>query len=164
MARPRALVVLKKARETAGGFAPEVTSWISENLQLRTTVPDLVISDSGELAGGIIDTKDILEHVQVHKSELPGVIVGPDSTPTLSFTSGSEGRPKGVRGRHFSLLHYFPWMAERFGLSENDRLYGATYAFAATQAKTHVVRCYQESLTIQFKEIFSLHYFSVWLH
>lgn len=115
--------MLKKARETAGGFAPEVTSWITENLQLRTTVPDLVINDSGELTGGAICGQDVLKHAQPLKSQLPNVVVGPDSTPTLSFTSGSEGRPKGVRGRHFSLLHYFPWMAERFGLSEKDRLY-----------------------------------------
>ncbi len=52
---------------------------------------------------------------------MPRVQVGPDSIPTLSFTSGSEGRPKGVQGRFFSLTYYFPWMAERFGLSEEDR-------------------------------------------
>lgn len=63
----------------------------------------------------------MLEEQQKFKSDLPGVLVGPDSTPTLSFTSGSEGKPKGVKGRHFSLTHYFPWMAETFGLSENDK-------------------------------------------
>jgi L-aminoadipate-semialdehyde dehydrogenase len=63
----------------------------------------------------------VLEDQQKLKTELPGVLVGPDSTPTLSFTSGSEGKPKGVKGRHFSLTHYFPWMAETFGLSENDK-------------------------------------------
>lgn len=55
------------------------------------------------------------------RSRTPEVIIGPDDTPTLSFTSGSEGIPKGVRGRHFSLTYYFPWMAETFGLSESDR-------------------------------------------
>lgn len=28
---------------------------------------------------------------------------------------------RGVLGRHFSLAYYFPWMKERFGLSENDK-------------------------------------------
>lgn len=97
--------------------------WISENLQLRTTVPDLVINDDGFLRGGPTQDQDILQDCQSLAADIPGVVVGPDSTPTLSFTSGSEGRPKGVRGRHFSLLHYFPWMSQEFGLSENDRLY-----------------------------------------
>ena len=68
----------------------------------------------------VIANKDIFKDQFQFKSHPPKVVVGPDSTPTLSFTSGSEGVPKGVRGRHFSLTYYFPWMAETFGLSEND--------------------------------------------
>ncbi|KAJ1676930.1 large subunit of alpha-aminoadipate reductase, partial [Spiromyces aspiralis] len=49
------------------------------------------------------------------------VEVGPDSIGTLSFTSGSTGIPKGVRGRHFSLTHFYPWMGEEFGLNSDDR-------------------------------------------
>jgi len=122
VARPRALVVIKKATENAGGFAAEVTDWITENLDLRTTVPELYLRDDGGVEGGKVKTgQDALDDAQAQKERLPGVVVGPDSTPTLSFTSGSEGRPKGVRGRHFSLLHYFPWMAQRFGLSDKER-------------------------------------------
>lgn len=66
-------------------------------------------------------TDDILDSYQPSASRSPDVLVGPDSIPTLSFTSGSEGRPKGVQGRHFSLTHYFPWMAAHFALSERDR-------------------------------------------
>jgi len=121
VARPRALVVIKKAVEKAGGLASSVTTWIADNLHLRTTVPELIIEDGGRVSGGVHGSGDILGDVEALKANLPGVVVGPDSTPTLSFTSGSEGRPKGVRGRHFSLVHYFPWMAQRFGLTENDR-------------------------------------------
>lgn len=96
-------------------------NYIAENLQLRTEVPALQLRDDGTLVGGDQDGKDVLRDQQQLKAELPGVLVGPDSTPTLSFTSGSEGKPKGVKGRHFSLTHYFPWMAETFGLSENDK-------------------------------------------
>jgi L-aminoadipate-semialdehyde dehydrogenase len=81
----------------------------------------LQLKDDGTLVGGHNGGKDALDEQQEKRLELPGVLVGPDSTPTLSFTSGSEGRPKGVKGRHFSLTHYFPWMAETFGLSENDK-------------------------------------------
>jgi L-aminoadipate-semialdehyde dehydrogenase len=98
-----------------------VRNYVKENLQLRTEVPALELKDDGTLVGGAKDGKDVLDTQQQLKTELPGVLVGPDSTPTLSFTSGSEGKPKGVKGRHFSLTHYFPWMAETFGLSENDK-------------------------------------------
>ncbi|HSK79061.1 MAG TPA: non-ribosomal peptide synthase/polyketide synthase, partial [Thermoanaerobaculia bacterium] len=58
-------------------------------------------------------------------AELPGgglsVEVGPEDLAVITFTSGSTGRPKGVAGRHGPLTHFYPWMAERFGLSGEDR-------------------------------------------
>jgi hypothetical protein len=33
----------------------------------------------------------------------------------------STGLPKGVRGRHVSLTHFYPWMSLEFGFSANDR-------------------------------------------
>ncbi|OCK85757.1 L-aminoadipate-semialdehyde dehydrogenase-like protein large subunit [Lepidopterella palustris CBS 459.81] len=121
VSQPRALVVIDKATREAGPLSNQVRSYIAEHLNLRTEVPALQLKDDGTLVGGLKDGKDCLADQQSRKAHLPGVIVGPDSTPTLSFTSGSEGRPKGVKGRHFSLTHYFPWMAQTFGLSEKDR-------------------------------------------
>lgn len=118
VAQPRALVVIEKA----GVLAPLVRDYITEKLDILTEVPKLAIQDDGSLLGGSLDGgEDVLAAFAAKKAEPTGVIVGPDCNPTLSFTSGSEGIPKGVRGRHFSLTYYFPWMAERFGLSENDR-------------------------------------------
>lgn len=122
VARPRALVVIDKATRDAGPLDRSVRDWIKENLQLRTEVPALKLEGDGTLLGGLTSgSEDCLSDSTSKKADLPGVVVGPDSTPTLSFTSGSEGKPKGVKGRHFSLAYYFPWMQERFGLSENDR-------------------------------------------
>ncbi|KAF2017345.1 large subunit of L-aminoadipate-semialdehyde dehydrogenase [Aaosphaeria arxii CBS 175.79] len=121
VSKPRALVVIDKATKEAGPISEQVRTYIAENLDLKTEVPGLRLNDDGTLVGGLVGDRDVLDEQQKLKSELPGVLVGPDSTPTLSFTSGSEGKPKGVKGRHFSLTHYFPWMAETFNLSDQDK-------------------------------------------
>ncbi|CAG8975772.1 hypothetical protein HYALB_00009292 [Hymenoscyphus albidus] len=121
VARPRALVVIDKATKEAGELTYKVRNFIKENLDLRTEVPGLELKDDGTLVGGSINGKDVLKEQISLKSKGPGVVVGPDSTPTLSFTSGSEGRPKGVRGRHYSLAYYFDWMAENFKLTKDDK-------------------------------------------
>ncbi|KAA8648719.1 hypothetical protein EYZ11_004228 [Aspergillus tanneri] len=121
VARPRALINIEKATQDAGELSDKVRSFISENLQLRTEVPALALLDDGSLRGGSIEGQDVFSNQVPLKAKPVGVVVGPDSTPTLSFTSGSEGRPKGVRGRHFSLAYYFPWMSETFKLTPNDR-------------------------------------------
>jgi L-2-aminoadipate reductase len=122
VAKPRALVNIEKAIVDAGPLDKSVREYIDKELQLRTEVPALKLQDDGTVVGGSPQGgKDSLADAVEKKAAIPGVTVGPDSTPTLSFTSGSEGRPKGVKGRHFSLAYYFPWMAQRFGLSEKDR-------------------------------------------
>ncbi|RDW75635.1 L-aminoadipate-semialdehyde dehydrogenase [Coleophoma crateriformis] len=121
VARPRALVVIDKATREAGELTDKVRNFIAENLQLRTEVPGLELKDDGSLVGGLVNGKDVLLEQVSLKSKSPGVVVGPDSCPTLSFTSGSEGRPKGVLGRHYSLAYYFDWMAERFNLTKEDK-------------------------------------------
>ena len=133
------MIVIDKATREEGGLSPKVRNWIKENLDLRTEVPGLELLDDGRLRGGSLESDgvDVLEKQQPLGSKHPGVVVGPDSQPTLSFTSGmlraniagrfvdgktgSEGIPKGCKGRHYSLTYYQGWMAERFNLSENDR-------------------------------------------
>jgi L-aminoadipate-semialdehyde dehydrogenase len=121
VAKPRALVVIDKATQEAGPLSQTVREYISSSLQIRTEVPALKLQNDGSVVGGDIDGKDVFDAQYTKKSDSPGVTVGPDSIPTLSFTSGSEGRPKGVRGRHFSLAYYFPFMAKRFGMNETER-------------------------------------------
>jgi L-2-aminoadipate reductase len=121
VSQPRALIIIAKATKEAGGLSEKVRSFVDSELDLRTEIPALALLDDGKLLGGNRGDTDILDRVSSLKAKSPGVMVGPDSTPTLSFTSGSEGKPKGVRGRHFSLAYYFDWMAETFHLSANDR-------------------------------------------
>lgn len=109
VARPKGLLVLQKA----GVLSQYVEEWISSNLApLKISIPNLEISEDGMTLAGVPSGTS---------EQNTGVEIGPDDIPTLSFTSGSEGIPKGVRGRHFSLSYYFPWMAKHFGLSADER-------------------------------------------
>lgn len=117
VANPQGIIGIKKA----GVIDDLVENYIREELNVITRIPEIELQDDGSILGGIVNGKDILAEYEQYKSQRTGVVVGPDSNPTLSFTSGSEGLPKGVLGRHFSLAYYFPWMAKTFNLSENDK-------------------------------------------
>ncbi|QBM87771.1 aminoadipate-semialdehyde dehydrogenase precursor [Metschnikowia aff. pulcherrima] len=117
VARPLGLIGLEKA----GVLDDLVENYIETELNVISRIPQLKIQDDGEIVGGNVDGSDCLTEFQQFKDTPTGVVVGPDNNPTLSFTLGSEGVPKGVLGRHFSLAYYFPWMAQRFGLSSNDK-------------------------------------------
>jgi L-aminoadipate-semialdehyde dehydrogenase len=122
VASPRFLICIQRASDESGKLSDSVVEFIGSNLKIKATVPALQLVAGGSLKGGVINGQDVLEPQAAQRHlDITDVVVGPDSNPTLSFTSGSEGRPKGVLGRHFSLTYYFPWMAQRFGLSENDR-------------------------------------------
>ncbi|KAL0571240.1 large subunit of alpha-aminoadipate reductase, partial [Marasmius crinis-equi] len=121
VAQPRGLIVLKGA----GTLHPSVREFLNTELKIRVTVPALRVLPSGEIFGGVAESNDsesdvLSSHANLGETD-PNVILGPDSIGTLSFTSGSTGIPKGVKGRHYSLTHFFPWMGETFGLNENSR-------------------------------------------
>ncbi|KAI9098595.1 hypothetical protein DFS34DRAFT_78758 [Phlyctochytrium arcticum] len=118
VAKPRGLVVLQKA----GTLHQEVKDYIQENLDIKCTVPALEILDNGQCLGGSAKSNvDVFEKEQALAGTHPDIVLGPDSGSTLSFTSGSTGIPKGVKGRHFSLTHFYPWMQQEFHLTEHER-------------------------------------------
>lgn len=121
VAKPRFLICIHKANENFGPPSDLVLDFAAKNLSLKSTIPALQILDDGGLQGGLVGGTDCLNGLDYDREDPVHVLVGPDTHPTLSFTSGSEGKPKGVLGRHFSLTYYFPWMAEKFGLSMDDR-------------------------------------------
>ncbi|KAJ2320716.1 large subunit of alpha-aminoadipate reductase [Coemansia sp. RSA 2610] len=122
VAQPRGMVVLRHA----GELPQEVKDYVATELDVVCTVPALELLDDGELRGQA--DPSVADAVAAAAAEVDAasveddvVDVGHDSIGTLSFTSGSTGIPKGVRGRHFSLTHFYPWMAAEFGIGANDR-------------------------------------------
>lgn len=93
----------------------------SPNHEILGGKPKGSIISFSNAAIGTADGVDVLDAYRDLASLDPDIVIGPDTIGTLSFTSGSTGIPKGVQGRHFSLTHFFPWMGERFGLSEESK-------------------------------------------
>ncbi|KAL8803636.1 MAG: hypothetical protein Q9182_003051 [Xanthomendoza sp. 2 TL-2023] len=92
VAKPRALIIIQKASQDAGDLTEKVRSYISDNLKLKTEIPAIALQDDGNLRGGQKDEKDVLAPQAHLIDQMPGLVIGPDDIPTLSFTSGSEGR------------------------------------------------------------------------
>ncbi|KAL8849156.1 MAG: hypothetical protein Q9221_005833 [Calogaya cf. arnoldii] len=113
VAKPKALIIIEKASQEAGELTPQVRSYISDNLNLKTEVPALALQDNGRLNGGQRNGQDVLTPQSQLVNESPGLIVGPDDIPTLSFTSGSEGRPKEWMKREgATVTHLTPAMGQ----------------------------------------------------
>jgi L-aminoadipate-semialdehyde dehydrogenase len=113
---PRALLVIS----SAGTLASTVSEYIKDSLDLHVQIPAVEMTPNG-ITGSPAGEQDILEPFQQYAQTPAGVVLGPDSPATLSFTSGSTGIPKGVKGRHYSLTHFFPWMGKRFGLDSSSK-------------------------------------------
>lgn len=87
-----------------------VRTYIRDNLNLKCEIPALEVLNDGFLKGGNIDDHggaDILDLVRDSASKDVGVVIGPDSIGTLSFTSGSTGTPKGIVFFNIKRLHVF---------------------------------------------------------
>lgn len=94
VSQPKALITIGRARDENGTFAPRVQKYIDEELSLKIRVPELRVSDDGHLTGGEVDGKEVFTDAENKASAPPDVLVGPDSTSILSFTSGTTSTPK----------------------------------------------------------------------
>lgn len=87
VAQPKALINIKKATLDAGELSTTVRNYIDDSLSLKAEVPALFLDDDGTLYGGEEEELDLFEQFQSKKTNSPGILVGPDSNPTLSFVS-----------------------------------------------------------------------------
>jgi amino acid adenylation domain-containing protein len=94
----------------AGAVPAEVEGALSASVLVKIDLGGKSQGPSGDLDG-----------LGSLPAEAPDVEIGADSLAYLSFTSGTTGAPKAVMGRHGSLTHFTPWLAECFSLAEDDR-------------------------------------------
>lgn len=94
VSQPKGLITIGRARDENGTFAPRVQKYIDEELSLKIRVPELRMSDDAHLTGGEVDGKEVFTDTESKASAPPDVLVGPDSTSILSFTSGTTSTPK----------------------------------------------------------------------
>lgn len=94
MATPRGLIFISQA----GQIDPTVHQYAKEKLDIVCEIPGLHINQDGSLSGGQIEGAqgDVFDQVRSKADQDTGVVIGPDSIGTLSFTSGSTGIPKGM--------------------------------------------------------------------
>jgi amino acid adenylation domain-containing protein len=106
---------------------------LAEYVRIARPTGWLPIHDAGEVAAELADAlrETVVSTIPLGSRAEQGTRgtsadeglpeIGPDSLAYLSFTSGTTGKPKAVMGRHGSLTHFTPWLAERFALGADDR-------------------------------------------
>ena len=68
----------------------------------------------------VADIENLLKSNEA-RSRIDFPIISGDDTATITFTSGSSGKPKAVMGRYSSLSHFQKWMHVEFSMDHHDR-------------------------------------------
>ncbi|KAK5626701.1 hypothetical protein RRF57_002416 [Xylaria bambusicola] len=88
--KPDFLISIQRTLDEFGKLSDNVSDYIKNDLEIKSTVPALELQNDGSLKGGDVAGQDCLAAQASLREESPDVTVGPDSAPTLSCTSGSR--------------------------------------------------------------------------
>ncbi|MBV9108214.1 MAG: AMP-binding protein, partial [Gemmatimonadetes bacterium] len=116
------LALIARSGEQTNGDAASALSRGSDDAEARSLplfarLPVVVAAASAAGHGG----REHPAEPEAAPTSASAAPIGPDTLAYLSFTSGTTGVPKAVMGRHGSLTHFTPWLAETFGLGAGDR-------------------------------------------
>ncbi|MBV6325521.1 non-ribosomal peptide synthetase [Duganella violaceipulchra] len=105
-------------------------------LQLESVPPRCLVAFDAGAVGAALDARlnqigcarllveadrALLASFAAAEPAAPSVASAAGDLAYIAFTSGTEGRPKAIRGRHSSLSAFMPWMNRQFGLTPEDR-------------------------------------------
>ncbi len=132
---PAMLVGLLAIMKAGGAYVPIDPTFPRDRqaFMLEDAKITLLVSEGDlcrDLAGDAV-TLVRLDRDSIHWAGLPAtpprnVTIGPEDLAYVIYTSGSTGLPKGVRLPHRALVNFMMTMAEKPGLSADDRLLAVT--------------------------------------
>ncbi|MCP5093913.1 MAG: amino acid adenylation domain-containing protein, partial [Chloroflexi bacterium] len=59
--------------------------------------------------------------LNIYPSEPPQIIIAPDDLATLTFTSGTTGKPRAIASTHRPLAHFWAWQTAVFNFTPHDQ-------------------------------------------
>ncbi|MEH2206525.1 MAG: amino acid adenylation domain-containing protein [Nostoc sp.] len=94
--------------------------------------------------------------IATHRQNNPQTQVKPDNLAYVIYTSGSTGKPKGVMIEHGSLVNFTLSVADKYGMSNSDRvLQAATISFDAAAEEIYPCLTCGATLVLRTSEMLS---------
>ena len=150
---PEAAYVLQRSRARLVFTAREFLGRDYPAMLAAENTPDLgEIISFGEDWGRFLARGD--DPGAVAEVEARAVGIGPDHWLDLMFTSGTTGKPKGVRSRHGTTLRSFRYYAENLGMRLGDRCLVVNPLFHTFGSKAGVVAAMTVGATVHPVPVF----------